>query len=258
MSTMNDVSTVDEVSTAGDVGAVGGATAVEGPCRAAARRRGRPRSGAAEQAIVDAVLDLLEQGGTLTGLSIEGIAARAGVGKATIYRRWSNKEELLLDVLRRTDEPEPEITAESVRDCLVEVLEYLRRAALARRSHTSLGALSAELRALPELYRHYHSQIIEPRRLRLRQLLERGVQRGEIRGDVDLDLLGELIVGPMLSRTLLQPEPRLDDPTLSATIVDTVLQGIAAPAAVPGRVAATTTLPVSACGEEGHLPQAGT
>ena len=195
-------------------------------------RRGRPRSEAAEQAIVEAVLNLLGQGSSLAGLSIEGIAAEAGVGKATIYRRWANKDALLLDVLQRAEEPEPTLAGDSVRDDLVASLEFLRRTALARRSRTSLAVFTAELRALPELHRAYHAQVIEPRRARMRDLLARGVALGEIRDDIDLDLLGELIVGPMLSRTLLRPEAPLDDPTLSATIVDTVLQGVAAREAV--------------------------
>lgn len=215
---------------------------------AAAPRRGRPRSEAAEQAIVGAVLSLLEKGYPLALISIEGIAGEAGVGKATIYRRWPNKEELLLDVLQRVDEPEPPVSQGSVRDALVATLEYLRRSALARRSHSSLALISTELHAMPELYRRYHQLVIEPRRERMRLLLARGVERGEIRADVDLDLLGELVVGPMLSRTLLRPGAPLDDPNLSASIVDTLLQGlapvpVAVPVAAPGPVAIAVAAP---------------
>ncbi len=68
-------------------------------------RRGRPRSAAAERAILDAVIAHLEAGEPLAGLSIERIARTAGVGKATIYRRWSGKEELLVDVVRDMEPP---------------------------------------------------------------------------------------------------------------------------------------------------------
>ena len=194
----------------------------------AAPRRGRPRSEAAEQAIVAAVLSLLQQGYPLALLSIEGIAGEAGVGKATIYRRWSNKEELLLDVLQRLEHPQPPLPEQgSVRDALVAALEWLRQGALARRSQTSLELIATELRSMPELYRRYHAQVVEPRREQMRQLLARGVAQGEIRADVDLDLLGELVLGPMLSRTVLRPGARLDDPALPAAIVDTLLQGLA-------------------------------
>ena len=203
-------------------------TRTSGDVAAAVPKRGRPRSEAAEQAIVGAVLSLLEKGYPLALLSIEGIAGEAGVGKSTIYRRWPNKEEPLLDLLGRLDEPEPAAPTDgSVRDALVASLEFLRRAALARRSHGSLALISTELRSMPELYRRYHEQVIEPRRLRLRLLLARGVEQGEIRADVDLELLGDLIVGPMLARTVLRPSAPLDDPNLSASIVDTLLQGLA-------------------------------
>ena len=61
---------------------------------------GRPRSARADEAIIEAVLDLLAEGTPFDALSIEAVAARAGVGKATIYRRWSNKEALLFDAVR--------------------------------------------------------------------------------------------------------------------------------------------------------------
>lgn len=197
---------------------------------AALPRRGRPRSESTEQAIVCAVLNLLEQGFPLALISMEGVAAEAGVGKATLYRRWSNKEELLLDVLQRIEKsaPEPVIDPDcSAREALVIALEYLRTTTLEQRGRGSVAQLSAELRALPELHRRYHQTVIEPRRARMREVLARGVARGEIRDDVDLDLLGELIVAPMLARTLLRPGASLDDPNLSATIVDTLLQGVA-------------------------------
>ncbi len=197
---------------------------IPAPC---APRRGRPRSEAAEQAIVEAVLRLLDRGTSLGGMSVEGIAAEAGVGKATIYRRWPNKDALLLDVLVRTELAEPEYVGGSVRDTLVEIMEFFRESALARRERPSVAAFADQFRAVPELHKRYHEQVLEPRRARLRGLLAIGVASGEVRGDIDLDLLGEILVGPMLSRTMLHPHADLDDPKLSATIVDTLLQGIA-------------------------------
>ena len=176
---------------------------------------------------MEAVLRLLDRGASLGGMSVEGIAAEAGVGKATIYRRWPNKDALLLDVLVRTELAEPEYEGGSVRDTLVAIMEFFRRSALARRERASVAAFVDQFRAVPELHKRYHEQVIEPRRVRLRALLAKGVAGGEIRGDVDLDLLGEILVGPMLSRTLLHPDAVLDDPKLSETIVDTLLQGIA-------------------------------
>jgi len=199
-------------------------TAITGPC---GPRRGRPRSEAAEQAIIDAVLRLLDQGGTLDGMSVEGIAVEAGVGKATIYRRWPNKEALLLDVLVRTERPEPEYVDGSVRDYLVQIMESIRLRALARRERSALTLFANQFRAVPELHQRYLDEVATPRRARLRRLIDKGVARGELRGDVDPDLLGELLLGPMISRTLVHPDAVLDDPELSVTIVDTLLQGLA-------------------------------
>src|SRR6202050_426841 len=78
------------------------------------RRPGRPRSEQAEQAIIDATLDLFAEQG-FEGVCVEAVAARAGVGKATIYRRWPNKEELLLAALGALKSPYPEQTGVSAR-----------------------------------------------------------------------------------------------------------------------------------------------
>src|SRR5918911_454834 len=75
---------------------------------------GRPRSARADEAIIDAVLDLLAEGPAAESMSIESIAARAGVGKATIYRRWPNKEALVVDAVTALKGPIPPIAGESV------------------------------------------------------------------------------------------------------------------------------------------------
>src|SRR6059058_3780324 len=83
---------------------------------------GRPRSARADEAIIDAVLDLLADGTPAETLSIEAVAARAGVGKATIYRRWSNKESLIVDAVATVKGELPKLAGESLRDDLVAVL----------------------------------------------------------------------------------------------------------------------------------------
>ncbi len=85
------------------------------------RRPGRPRSERADQAIIDAALSLFAESGP-EGLCIEQVAARAGVGKATIYRRWPGKEDLLLDAIAALKAPLPEPAGRSVREDLVTLL----------------------------------------------------------------------------------------------------------------------------------------
>ena len=97
-------------------------------------RRGRPRDADADEAILSAAVDALGEGG-ITGLSMDEIARRAGVGKATIYRRWASKEALILDALRH-QAPAPDARHGSLRGDLLAyttaVVELLRRSIPAR------------------------------------------------------------------------------------------------------------------------------
>ncbi|MGW4894486.1 TetR/AcrR family transcriptional regulator [Kitasatospora sp. NPDC004240] len=192
-------------------------------------RRGRPRSEAAEQAIFAAVERLMEDGAGLAELTIEGIATAAGVGKATIYRRWPNKEALLVDVVSRLEAPEPQLTGGSVRDDLIAMIEYMRQRGLAKRSRWVLKVALGQMHQWPELHAAYKERAIRPRRRLLQGVVERGIATGELRGDLDAELLGDLLLGPILTRSVLWDESDLDDPELPATMVDALLTGLAAP-----------------------------
>lgn len=125
-------------------------------------RRGRPRSAAAERAILDAVVELLEAGEPLAALSIERIARTAGVGKATIYRRWAGKEELFVDVLRAIEPPEPEVSGTGgLRDLRV-LLESMRTRGLAQRSSVLLHNVFAQMKSHPKLWHEYQCTVIAP------------------------------------------------------------------------------------------------
>ncbi|WP_431773340.1 TetR/AcrR family transcriptional regulator [Streptomyces cucumeris] len=192
---------------------------------AVAKVRGRPRSPAADAAIIEAALRLLEEGATVDGLSIERIAREAGVGKATVYRRWPGKDALLLDVLRSLEEAGPEPAGISARDDIVTILEFMRRRGLAKRNSALLRSVVTQMHANRELWRAYEENVIAARRASLYEVLRQGVERGEIRGDVDLELLGELFTGPMLTRAILHEWRELPE-GLAESIVDTVLEGV--------------------------------
>ncbi|MFJ8041132.1 TetR/AcrR family transcriptional regulator [Kitasatospora sp. NPDC096147] len=219
------------------------------PC---APRRGRPRSEAAEQAIVEAVERLMEGGAGLIELSIERIAAEAGVGKATIYRRWPNKEALLVDVFARLESPDPvPPTGGDVRDELIAMIEYMRLRGLAKRSRWVLRSALGQLESWPELRALYKDRIVRPRRELARQIIQRGVDQGVLRSDLEPELLAEILMGPILVRTLLWEESPLDDELLAERMVDAVLQGVAArPASASAASAVPSAVPPS--GGESH------
>src|SRR5262249_18458446 len=134
---------------------------------------GRPRSARADEAIIEAVLDLFAEGHTFDALSIEAIAARAGVGKATIYRRWPNKEALAGGRVRARRGPPPPIAGESVRDDLVTLVKGTRKV-------TNQRAGKVTMCLLPELHRNEvmhkrYQEFVEPRRSVMRQVLQRGI-----------------------------------------------------------------------------------
>jgi AcrR family transcriptional regulator len=187
--------------------------------------RGRPRSEAVERSIVEAVIALLEDGVPLAELSIERIARTAGVGKATIYRRWNGKEELFVDVVRTAEPPDAELPGTSMRDDLVALLEQLRLRGLMARSSALLHSVFAQMKSSPKVWDAYHTIVIAPRRRKQVAILRRGQANGELRTDIDVELVNDLFIGPMLFRTIMQPNAELPE-GLSEQIVDTVLEGL--------------------------------
>ncbi|WBO69397.1 TetR/AcrR family transcriptional regulator [Streptomyces camelliae] len=197
-------------------------TGVGGRTRPCGAVRGRPRSEAVERAILEGVMKLLEDGVPLAELSIERVARTAGVGKATIYRRWSGKEELFVDVVRAAEPPDPELPGTSLRDDLVVLLESLRVRGLASRSSAILHNVYAQMKSSPKVWAAYHAGVIAPRRDLVIEVLRRGRDSGELRPDIDLELANDLFVGPMLVRSILRPDGELPE-GLAEEIVDTVL-----------------------------------
>ncbi|BBC37020.1 TetR family transcriptional regulator [Streptomyces graminofaciens] len=191
----------------------------EGPAR------GRPRSEAVERSIIEGVMTLLEEGVPLSELSIERVARTVGVGKATIYRRWAGKDELFVDVLRAAEPPDPVLPGTSMRDDLVVLLEAVRRRGLVNRSSAILHNVFAQMKSSPRIWDAYHANVVHPRRRILAGVLRRGRDNGELRADTDLDVVADLVFGPMLVRTIMRPEADLPE-DLAERIVDTLLEGL--------------------------------
>jgi AcrR family transcriptional regulator len=189
---------------------------------------GRPRSAKADEAIIEALLDLLADGTPAEAISIEAVAAKAGVGKATIYRRWSNKEALLVDAVATLKGDPPKIVGESVRDDLIALLRPVGMP-----SHTRAGkimpCLLSELQRSPELYRCVE-KITEPRRALMRQVLQRGIDEGELRADLDLELAMVALVGPLVAQTVLAWPQAVKQRNLPERLVDLLWPALAVPA----------------------------
>jgi len=192
------------------------------------RRAGRPRSAHSHQAILEATLALFAEVG-LQGLSIEAIAERAGVGKTTIYRRWSSKEDIIADALDlfRAEHPIP--NTGNIRDDLLRIAQEAQ--VLFNRDPLMAKLVTrfiAEIKARPEVYRAYYEKLAAPRIRQFRQVVESAQQRGELRSDLDATFILYLIVSTLaygnLFTELIDPfTPQFYEP---ATAVDTLLRGI--------------------------------
>lgn len=112
-----------------------------------------------------------------------------------------------------------------MRDDLVAMLEQLRRRALLTRSSLLLHNVFAQMKSSPKIWAAYHASVVEPRRRRQVEVLRRGQANGEIRADVDIELLNDIVVGPMLLRTVMRPDADLPE-GLSERLVDTLLEGL--------------------------------
>src|SRR6266496_6628665 len=156
-----------------------GADAETGPA-GTPRRPGRPRSEQAEQAIIEATLDLFAEQG-FDGVCVEAVAARAGVGKATIYRRWPNKEELLLAALGSMKSPYPEPKGVSVRDDLVAMLSVMCADMADPRKARRYALLLGEGEKYPRLMARYKETVVGPRHEAIREVIRHGIAAGELR-----------------------------------------------------------------------------
>jgi AcrR family transcriptional regulator len=185
------------------------------------------RRARSDQAILEATRALLAEVG-VAGLTIEGVAARSGVAKTTIYRRWRDSNELALaavwdDLISGLKAPR------DVGDTREELLAFVGPIVTILQSplmNSVIRGLTSEIAENPELSRTYREQIIEPRLEQLRHVVDRGIERGDVRPDTDIRLAHELLLGPIFYRLLYSGQP-LDD-GLATRIVDAVLRAFAA------------------------------
>jgi AcrR family transcriptional regulator len=192
--------------------------------RDAARRPGRPRSERAEQAILDAAIEAVGECG-IDGVRCEDVAARAGVGKATLYRRWPGKEDLLIAAFAAMKRPVPELKGASVRADLVTLLTVMADDADDPRYAQHYALLHGAGQRYPRLVARYKDQIVEPRRELVRSVLRRGIETGELRPGTDVEVAMLMLTGAVMARGKHGPTPARSGFVDRA--VDELLQGIA-------------------------------
>jgi len=159
---------------------------------APARGRGRPRSAEAEKAILDTTLRMLGTHG-VAGTTIEGVAADAGVGKTTIYRRWPTKTDLILAAISDLVPPgDPPDTGSMAGD--MAALAETQKRRLAGSGLTGIvPRVLAESMSDPKLHHDFVDRVVNPFRELLRLFIERGIERGELRPDLEVEPLVDLL-----------------------------------------------------------------
>jgi AcrR family transcriptional regulator len=161
----------------------------------------RPRSAESHAAILQATLELVVEDG-LRGTTIEGIAARAGVGKTTIYRRWKTKEELFMEALKTIAFALPDPDTGSLRGDVEGIIAFNLEHAT-RNAALLMPRLMVEAADDPDLFAVMQQVLVEPRREVLRTILRRAVERGEMREDVDPEVAIDLLIGPFIYAVLV-------------------------------------------------------
>jgi AcrR family transcriptional regulator len=184
-----------------------------------------PRVERSRQAILDTTRELLAHNGDVGALTVEAVAARSGVAKTTIYRRWRDKWQLALDAVMIDMLPRFDVPVD-VGDTRKELLTFVNSVVkiwAATPYGPAMQALVSQIATDPDLARVYREQVVQPRRDQLAPVIKRAITRGDLRPDTDIRLLHELLVGPILYRLLLSGTPL--HRTLGPRIVDAVLAG---------------------------------
>ncbi len=158
-------------------------------------------------------------------MRLEHVAARAGVGKATIYRRWGSKEALAQDLLARLAEPHIAIAdSGNTRDELLVAVSNPMRAV----SETDFGpvikALLSQIASNPSIGDPFRATVVAARRAEIARVIDRGIARGDLRADIDTGVATELLVGPVYFRLMFGGALDLD---FAKSVVDSVMRGYA-------------------------------
>ena len=189
-------------------------------------RGGRPRSERAHQAILTAARELLIAEG-FAAMRLEHVAARAGVGKATIYRRWASKEELAQELLSQLAAPHIGVVdSDDTRAEMLAAVTNPMRAVTETDFGPVIRALLSQIASDPSLGDPFRATVVQARRDEIARVIERGIARGDLRPDTDIDVATELLVGPVYFRLMFGG---VLDADFAERVVDSVIRGFTAP-----------------------------
>jgi len=192
--------------------------------RPGSRAVGRPREARADQAIRAATLELMAEQG-VQALRMGDVATRAGVGKATIYRRYRSKDELVTDavggLVSEIAVPDTGSTRGDLLALMNEAVELYSNSIAAGLMPTVVDEMSRN----PEFAEIARDRFLTGRRAALREVFERGIGRGELRGDLDVELALDVLGGPLFYRLMITGGPI--DARLATNVVELILRGFA-------------------------------
>jgi AcrR family transcriptional regulator len=187
-----------------------------------AQTPGRPRDSSIDQGILTALLDLVREVG-IGAVTMDAIAERAGVSKATIYRRWDSKEAMLVDGLVNLALSASNPTDDDIRGALTSLLDQTCDF-LDSKAGSALPWLVGEVAAGTSLGRRYADSVVRPRREMVSDLIRRGVETGQLRPDLDVEVATDLMGGVALMKKLQTKYQDYPDDWV-VRVVGTLLQG---------------------------------
>jgi AcrR family transcriptional regulator len=187
------------------------------------RPLGRPRDARADRAILESTLELIAERGVYE-FRTEDVAARAGVGKGAIYRRYGSKDELVTAAIAAlvSEEivvPDTGSTQGDLHVLMREAVGLYRGSLAARLMPNLVGAMAQK----PELAHAVREEFLAPRRAALGEVVRRGVERGDLRPDLDVELALDVLGGPLFYRLLVTGGPI--DQQLAVGVADLILRG---------------------------------
>ena len=210
------------------------------------RTPGRKRDEATREAILKAAFDLIDAEG-YRGFTIEGVAARSGAGKTTIYRWWPTKEDLAFDALvsqfgDAPDGPKPDSVIEGIRI-------YMRRlaASFAGKPGRVLASIVGGGQCQAHAAESFRERFLAPRREKGRMALQHGIATGELRPDIDIEAALDALISPFFFRLLWRTGPC--DAEWADRLSNQLINGLAARPAAEEPVADTRTDPALATAE---------